>query len=502
MSINTSLDGAVARERRGGLLRACLAIFTVAALSNGCASNPATGGTDFVTISEAKEIEIGQQMHPQVMAQYRAYEDAELQAYVDRIGQKIAANSDRPNLTYTFTVLDSDEVNAFATPGGFIYLSRGLIAYLNSEAELAAVLGHEIGHVTARHAVRQGSRKQLLGAISILGSAAAGGLGSAATNLLGGAYISGYGRELELEADREGAEYLVRSGYASEAVIDVVRILKNQELFEMERAREEGREPRVYHGIFATHPDNDKRLREAVKAADSLKEDGAERPDNRTEFLQAIDGLVFGKVGAGGVISEDEFRHARMGIGLQFPKGWSIDQSRGRLESYSPDRQSLLIVSRQPLREPLSPLIIMTQRIGLEDLQEGRTLRTEGADGYTAVAPRANSPYGKRPVRYGVFTDDNYAYVIAGANNSDQAQRRDDFRMLNTIKSFRRLDGQSQRSAQVPRVTIVEANEATTMKRLATASPLTEFAEQRLRLLNDLYPGGEPQPKQYIKIID
>lgn len=471
------------------------------ALTGACATNPATGGPDFVIMSEAKEIETGQEMHPQIMSQYRAYPDAELQEYVNRIGQDLAANSDRPNLDYTFTVLDSDEVNAFATPGGFVYISRGLIAYLNSEAELAAVLSHEIGHITARHAVRQGARSKVLDVVGGIASVATGGVSGFLSDYVGGALIKGYSRDLELEADREGAEYLVRTGYGSEPMIDVVRILKNQELFEYARAEEEGREPRVYHGLFATHPDNDKRLREVIDAANKI--DGRTQADaRRDQFLEYVDGMTYGKVGAGGVISEGEFRHASYGIGMRFPNGWSLGSNRGRLESISPDRKSILILTRQPLKEDVSPLTILTERIGLKNLRDKETLNVNNMQGFTALAPVANSPFGKRPVRYAVFTDDKYAYVIAGANAEDSARRRDNFRIVSAMKSFRLLDARGLRSAQTPSIAIVDANRGTTMKRLASASPLTLYAEEQLRLLNDMYPEGEPKPGQKVKIID
>ena len=122
---------------------------------SGCATNPVSKRSEFVLMSEEQELALGRQMHAEVLKEYRDYKDPKLQQYVQRIGEQVAANSDRPQLIYRFTVLDSPEVNAFALPGGYIYVTRGIMAYMNSEAELAAVIGHEIGHVTARHAVRQ-----------------------------------------------------------------------------------------------------------------------------------------------------------------------------------------------------------------------------------------------------------------------------------------------------------------------------------------------------------
>ena len=129
----------------------------------GCSVNPVTGKQDFVMMSESQEIAMGKKYHAQILQQTSAYEDPELQAYVQRIGDSLSSKSHRPNLFYRFTVLDSPDINAFALPGGYIYINRGLMAYLSSEEELAAVLGHEIGHVTARHSVKQYSQSQILG---------------------------------------------------------------------------------------------------------------------------------------------------------------------------------------------------------------------------------------------------------------------------------------------------------------------------------------------------
>lgn len=195
-----------------------------------CAVNPVTGGRDFVTMSEQQELALGRKSHQQILGEYSVYPNQSLQSYVQRVGQDIAGRSHRRQLVYRFTVLDSEDVNAFALPGGYIYITRGLLAYLNSEAELAAVLGHEIGHVTARHSVRQHSVAQTasigatLGAIFIPQMRTQGA--SQLVNVLGTALLSGYGREHELEADRLGAEYLARAGYSPSAMFDVIKILK------------------------------------------------------------------------------------------------------------------------------------------------------------------------------------------------------------------------------------------------------------------------------------
>ena len=176
-----------------------------------------------------------------------------LQSYVNEVGQKLAKNSHRSQLDFHFTVVDSPQVNAFALPGGYVYVTRGILAYLNSEAELAAVLGHEIGHVTARHSVQQYSAATAANVAATIGGMAAGifvpQLGrttgtrctKSSRSLPADVLLSGYGRSHELEADRLGAEYLARSGYDPQAMIKVIGVLKNQELFDIEAAKQEGR---------------------------------------------------------------------------------------------------------------------------------------------------------------------------------------------------------------------------------------------------------------------
>ena len=234
-----------------------------------------------MAMTEEEEIKIGEEAHKQILQQYRVYDNKDLQNYVQFIGKKLAEKSARPHLDYSFLVLDSEEVNAFALPGGYIYLTRGIMAYLKSEAKLAAVLGHEIGHVAAQHAIRQKSASQAanLGStlVAILGALYVPGLDpNISSDLLGigsDALLKGYGRDHELQADELGAEYMAKSSYDTQAIMDVVTTLKNHESYEYRLARLEGRKPRVYHGLFASHPDNDKRLQEAIKNADNFKTD-------------------------------------------------------------------------------------------------------------------------------------------------------------------------------------------------------------------------------------
>ena len=477
------------------------------AIISGCATNPVTGDQDLVMMSEKDEIELGKQSHQQVLQQYSVYNDLELQNYVQYVGKKVAANSHRSNLTYQFTVLDSPEVNAFALPGGYIYVTRGLMAYLNTEGELAAVLGHEIGHVTARHAVRQHSATQLTGIGAAIGSIIAEsfvpGISSAGgqelVGVLGTAMLRGYGREHELEADRLGAEYLARSGYDPDAMLQVIGVLKNQELFEIKLAREENRQPRIYHGVFSTHPDNDTRLQEVVGYAHKIKESAAQSTFiGRTEYLQRIDGLVFGENSDQGLLRGRDFYHADMGFAMRFPEQWNVTNLPDRLLAVSPNNTAVIHVMTQPADPRLKPEEFMRQRMGLDRVTNGQAL---GTNGYTGMAV-INTDAGKRQTRISVIYLQNSAFIIAGWTRDPNGIGIYDKAMIETARSFRSLtNAEREVASRSSHIRVLRADEKTTFTTLTATTSLEKFPEQQLRLINGLYPRGEVKSGELIKAV-
>ncbi len=479
-----------------------VAVLVVGVLS-ACATNPVTGESDFVLMSEDQEITLGRQAHAEVVQQYGRYEDPALQAYVQRIGERLAAKSHRSNLYYRFTVLDSEAVNAFALPGGYIYITRGLLAYLNSEAELAAVLGHELGHVTARHSVRQYSAQQAANLGYILSSVIVPEMQTQGArdlfDIFGTAALRGYGREHELEADRLGAQYLARSGYDPEAILQVLRVLKNQELFEKQRARQEGRKPRVYHGLFATHPDNDTRLQQVVGDARMLKGPG-QTIVNREEYLQRIDGLTIGPSAREGVLRGRDFYHAELNMSLRFPADWRVDNRRDRLLAYSPTNDAVLQVTVTDLNRRIPPRQFILERLGVQDLYDDKPITVNGAPGHTGFAS-AGTPWGRRLARYTVVFLDNRAYVFVSSAKNRAKPRSYDRAMLDTAFSLNPLTEEEAEKARELKLRVVSAGSRTRFADLAADSPVKTYAEEQLRLLNARYPKGEPTPGQKVKII-
>jgi len=256
-----------------------------------CSTNPVTGKKDFSLISKDQELSMGAQGHKSVLKQYKVYNNPALQAYVNNLGQSLARKSHRSNIKYKFTVLDDPSVNAFALPGGYIYVTTGILAYLNSEGELAGVLGHEIGHVTARHGAQQQSMG-VAGAILTSVIASKTGTDTKSLNQLSNALISGYGRDHELQADKLGAEYLARVGYSTKNMYDVISVLKAQEQYSKYLAKKAGKQAPSYHGVFSTHPSNDKRLQKILAEASKIKSAGT-KSANHDGYLQKINGLKF-----------------------------------------------------------------------------------------------------------------------------------------------------------------------------------------------------------------
>lgn len=469
------------------------------ALLPGCATNPVTGDQDFVLMSESDEIHLGQQYNQQILKEMPAYNDPELAAYVDTVGQRIARHSHRPDLDYHFTVIDSDTVNAFALPGGYIYVTRGIMAYLNSEAELAAVLGHEIGHVTARHSVRQQSAATVSGVAGAVLGAATGIPGSQDLfNTLGKAMLSGYGRDHELESDRLGAEYLARTGYDPQAMLEVIGVLKNQELYEKERARREGREAQSYHGVFASHPENDQRLQEVVKAAERFKPVGTPLV-GRENYLERLEGLAYGPRASEGIVAGSRFYHQALDFALDFADGWSITNQPERLLAVAPGQAALLEVTVSQRPAQLAPRQYLEEH-GAHNPQRGESLSMAGFDTYTAVA-RVSTNLGERDGRFAVLYDGDHAFMFTGVSREPDDLASFDSRFLAVARSFRRLDAAEKRRAAGLRLHLVEATTDIPFETLVQQSPMDRDADTRLRLLNGLYPDLEPRPGQTLKTV-
>ena len=484
----------------------------VAVLLAGCGAtvqNPVTGQKERTVLDEKAELALGQREHQQVLQEYPVYAHAGVQAYVNALGQRLAKLSHRSDLEWHFTVLDSPEINAFALPGGFVYITRGIMAYLDSEAELAGVMGHEIGHVTARHGAQRATRQQDAGlgvlAASVLGAVlesrgvgGAGRVASEVSQVAAAGYVASYGREQELQADGLGAEYLARSQFAPQTMVHVIRVLKDQEQFAADQARAQGRPVPAGGNWLASHPSNDQRLQAITSLAAQYRNQAAD--DGRARYLQAIDGLHFGESAAQGLTRGRNFYHAGLDLALTAPVQWTVQNGADRVVLVNAARDAGLVVRLVPaqwganhdeiIRQAFQPRSGRTERLVINGLP---------ATQFTGV--RANAQGQPEPLVATVVSGPgNNRFVLVWGARDAAALQRSRTELQQAQDSFRALTA-ADRAAARPWVLRTAAFPAGGFAELARRSPL-ESAPAHLRLLNGVYGGGEPRPGQRVKVVE
>lgn len=456
---------------------------------SGCASNPATGGASVVVMSQGKEVQIGEEMYREILKEGGAYDDAELQAYVTRVGQRLAAVADRPDTKFTFTVIDSPDINAFATPGGYVYINRGLLAYLSSEAELAGVLGHEIAHVTARHAARQRAGSITTSVVAVTAGVLTGSrdiMDSA--GMYGTELVRGYGREHELEADGLGARYMHLAGYEPEALLRVIGVLKDQEQFARLNARAAGKPAGTYHGLYATHPRNDQRLQTVIQAANQLDSGQVlEDPAVPGEFQRRTDGLPWGPRAAR---EDDRYYHNKLAFSFAHPPGWQVQSGSSAIIASAADGSaSMTLTLKRPDAGQTPEQALAAAAVG--SLSGGAALEQAGLQGYTAIASSGDA------ARRLAVINHNWQFLFEGKADNFSAT---DGELLALIESFRPLHPQERQAGDQRFVRYIQVPRGATFASLAASIQIPE-AEARLRLLNGFYPRGEPRTGDWIKII-
>ena len=483
-----------------------LAPAAIAALiSASCATNPATGGHNVVFTSVKGEQEQARRVHEEIIAFYGLYEDQSVQDYVQRVGTLVAAQTPIAGWNFKFFVLDDDEVNAFTPGGGYVYIHRGLLNYLNSEAELAAVLGHEIGHDVARHPARTEARAVLMSVGAIAAAVATGSEAVAQMANIGAtAWFQGYGREHEMEADRLGLVYAAKAGFRPDAATTLFKVLKGQESFELARAKAESREPNIYHGVFSDHPAPDARMIQAAQQSARIKEPATGWVNNRDAYLYAINGLPYGSSREQGIVRDNRFYHAGMGLTVAFPRGWIVNNLRDRLLVYTKAKDALLQITTEKRPERQSPRNFLLSKLKGSGFSHAADLYVDGMEGYTFVT-QYGSPLdrGEGPVRWAVLFRDNSVILIGGASRSSAGGVPvDDGIFRSCVETLRHLKPAEYPLAQPYRLRIVTATSTTKLEDYVKRVPDETFKQERLRLLNGLYPKGEPRAGDMLKVVE
>ena len=467
------------------------------------------------TVSQrsAADQRLGDQEHPKILAQFGGeVKDTELRRYVRNIGRRLAANSEQPEGPWTFTVLDSPVVNAFALPGGYVYVTRGLVALANDEAELAGVIGHEIGHVTGAHTAQRQERAGLaqLGVLGATLLGAAVGLDgqslkalNQAGSVIGQGYVAGFSRGQEFQADSLGIRYLARTGYDPMAQADFLASLQAQSELQSRIAGRQFDPNRV--DFFSTHPATPQRVREAVDRARQegvSTNDGA--PRNQGRFFAQIDGMAYGDSAEQGFVRDGKFIHPKLRFAFTVPEGFRVTNATQAVMAAGPNGAGLIFDGapdpggdlRRYIQNDWAAAIARQTRVGR--LSNLRSTRIDGMTAAQAEMPVATQQ-GTKLARFTVIRRDGQLYRFMGlepqnAGGVGTALDR-------SARSFDSLTPRQARQFRAYQIDIHTVRRGDTVARLAARMPFDEFNEERFRVLNGLEPDEELQRGQRVKII-
>ncbi|MBT5558253.1 MAG: M48 family metalloprotease [Proteobacteria bacterium] len=455
-------------------------------------------GLYVVPADSAEKVGTYEKLHRQYIADNPLYPDANVQAYINKVGQRMAAVSKSRGFEYKFFLIDSFDVNAFAAPGGYIYFNRGLFIQLKTEAQLAAVLGHEVGHIAGRHHER-GKAKRGGGTFLTILTALMTGSGDAmqAADLLSQVSTYGHQRELEMEADEYGLEYLSKAGYDPSAMVEVIEILRSNRRFVGEIASAEGKTPGTYHGVYATHPRDDQRLRRGVG---NLPGDSTITLGDDGEFREAVDGMLYG----GGTMPEnapklppETYIDKTNRFSILFPKDWTTEVGPP-LRSTSKNEKEWLEVQVSTRNGSKTPAEYIQSNMPKVILFGTKDVRLSGLLGHMGAVNTTEE--NAKSERLAVFFNGNRVYQINYYNSSSSSPRHDDqFQaLLETFRPYREVSSSPQK---LPRVRYVKAKQGMTFRALDRALNMGSYGEQQLRAINGYYPFGEPKPGEWIKIV-
>ncbi len=439
----------------------------------------------------------GKKQYDEFVKNGALYDDPVWQSYIETIGKRLVSYSSESNREFHFALVDSADVNAFAMDGGYIFVYRGLVTYMESEDQLAAVIGHEIGHVVAHHMSRQKSATALGKVVGMVGAVATGvGQLMEVTDQYTAEKVSGYGREMELEADQIGGELLGKAGYNPFAMIEVLLALKDQELFATQVAGQQ----KTYHGLFASHPQNDKRLHDAVAAGESFLPEQLVEPVG--DFWVNINGFVYGNQAESGIVKDGSFYHEGLRIVVTYPAGWDVVNSRSKVTGTAPagaDAGEITFQKQATPTKKQTPKEYVLDTLQREDIVSGEETKIGNYEAYVAHVDLKDGDL--KASMLAVVFKDGAVYLFKGeaGPSGDAAKFEADFRA--TLASLRPMLPADLNVANSQRIKVIEARPGETYKQLGAKSSLKKYPAETLRLLNGDYPNGEPRPGDLIKTV-
>lgn len=467
---------------------AAAAVFVLA----GCARDYVTGKRTFNLMSESQEIELGQKADPDIVAEFGLYDDPKLAAYVDSIGQKLAKVSHRPDLKYTFRLLDSPVVNAFALPGGFVYFTRGIMANFNTEAELAGVMGHEIGHVAARHGAEQYSKAQLAGVGVALGSVLSEEFyrfSDLAQTGLGLLFLK-FSRDQESESDLLGVEYSTRAGY------DAHRMARFFETI----SRISQQSGSTIPTFLSTHPNPDNREQRVETLADEWEQKvpGPKGGTDRAAYLHRIDGIVYGEDPRQGFVEAGFFYHPELRFQFLVPEKWQLANQPTQVQMTSPEKDAAIqfsLAKETGLEQAADQFVRNTKATVLRN----ETTRVNGMPA-TALISDVESHSGTLRVMSYFIQKEGKIYVFHGFTLSSGFDKYvPTFEQV--MKSFDTLRNNAALQKQPRRVRVLRLNRAGTLRQALTGFGVKDDVLEEISILNGMHLDAQLQRGDLVKIV-
>ncbi|HVR96442.1 MAG TPA: M48 family metalloprotease [Thermoanaerobaculia bacterium] len=450
-----------------------------------CSTNPATGKRQIAFIGEEQEIAMGREADQQIVQSLGLYQDQEMQAYVNQLGQRLAKDSERPNLPWTFRIVDDPVVNAMALPGGFVYVTRGLMSHLTSEAELVSVIGHEIGHVTGRHSVEQMSKAQLAQIGLVAGmvlSPELANYGDLAQTGLSLMFLK-YGRDDEREADDLGLRYMIRESYDPREMPHVFETLSR-----VSQQQSEGRIP----GWMSTHPTPENRIQRIEQHLAQLNVNTSNLTVGRERYLQNIDSIVFGQNPREGYFMGNEFIQPELAFSISFPQGWKMQNQKQSVGAISPNQDAVVVLSLSARR---SPQEAAQEFFAQQGIQRGQALQAN-LGGLPAVTNVFGVQRGQGSNLMGVaaFVENrDKVYQILGYTTESGWRRYQD-QLSGALASFERVTDRRLLDVQPKRVDVVSIPSAMSLEDFSRRYPSTVDL-QTLAIINQVdssarFPAG------------
>ncbi|MBN1561658.1 M48 family metalloprotease [candidate division KSB1 bacterium] len=479
------------RKRLAFVIGIVLSIILIAWIIS-CAINPVSGKRQFMLMSESDELALGQQTDQAVIQEYGIYNDAELNAYVEQIGREMATKTHRSNLNYSFKVLDTPVVNAFAVPGGYVYFTRGIMAYLNNEAEFAGVLGHELGHINARHSAAQYSQMQLAQAGLLAGMIFSEEVQKYSPYIMAGMELLflKFSRDDEREADDLGVIYSTASGYNSLGMATFFETLERMH-------------PSTGQALpdwFSTHPNPVDRVA-AVKrktAEEQAKYPGKEFAINRTNYLAHVDGLLFGEDPRQGYVAGNAFYHPGLKFTFPVPQNWQIINSPSKIQMTPQKQDAAILFSLDPSGSRDQVAQNFVKETGSTVVATDEII----VNGFPArrVITDVQSENGPLRVRSYFIDKNNATYVFYGFTAQTSFAQYDPT-FDNTMRNFAELSDNSKINVKAPTLRLITVTKAQALRTLLQGERIAGDKLEEMAVLNGLQLDDNLPVGTQVKIV-